>query len=185
MLNTVTYRVCFVVYSFKSDEIRTDALTRLLCEVDDAEVALLAVGNEGETPRGGYLRNYMSEDKMNHLLVHAATLLSSDGSHLPRVIQFYELAGCYIEVLEELNDQLSKVLIPPKGNSSSVSRPHVQEREFWLRFCHDFNEKHFSGGDSLGSVIKALNAMGRVELMHVFHLLLKLSQFIQLHGDKK
>jgi hypothetical protein len=176
--------------SYKSDEVRTEVLTRLLCEADDAEVSLLTVDCAADTHEGGYLRNYMSEDKLSRLLVHAAAYLSSSATLLPRVIQFYELARGYVEVLEELNDQLAKVLVPPRVSSSSFlgsqqQQQQPQERDFWLQFGADFNEKHFAGGDNLGTVVKTLGAAGRGELMHVFQLLLKLAHFVKLHHEKK
>ena len=136
---------------------------------------------------------------MCHLLMHTAAVLSSTASQIPRVIQFYELAGAYVESLEELNDQLAKVLIPSGagvGGSSTGSgflsmrgghnqQQAMQERDFWLQFSTDFNAKHFVGGDNLGTVVKSLSAMGRIELMHIFQLLLKLAHFVKLHHDKK
>jgi hypothetical protein len=170
---------------YKSDEARTDVLTHLLCDATDEEVTLLAVGYAYETQQRGYLRTYLSEDKLCQLLVHSAAYLSSTGTRLPRVLQFYELAGNFVEVLEELNDQLAKVLIPPRVSSSFLVAQQPQGRDFWLQFSVDFNEKHFVGGDNLGTVVKTLSAMGRGELMHVFQLLLKLAHFVKLHQEKK
>ena len=167
----------------KSDEARAFVLTQLLCEATDAEVELLVIGGQ---KTNGYLRKYLSEERLSQLLGRAAVRLLQSSMYRPRVIQFYELAGRYVEVLDELNDQLAKVLIPPRASSSFLSKPQQsQDREFWIKFCSDFNEKHFVGGDNLGTVVKTLSAKGRSELIHVFQLLLKLTHFVKLHHEKR
>lgn len=171
------------IQSFKSDEVRTDAFCRLLCEARDDEVLLLTVDYRLEASEGAYLKQYMTSDKLCKLLVHAAGHLSSTGSHIQRVIKFHELAGGYVEVLEVLNKQLAKVILPAPA-SSSIPTTQRGGRDYWLQFVKEFNQKHFEG-DSAGAVVRTLNAAGRTDLMSTFNLLLKLESFFSLHHNRK
>ena len=112
----------------------------------------------------------MERTDVDLILSRAAQLLLSRDREPEGAMHLFQLAGRFVEVLEELSSQLASVLIPP--NTS---------RGFWLAASKGFFEKHLRSSDSI--VIQRILESGRNDVIQTFQVLLNLADFIDLSAQ--
>lgn len=169
----------------KSDTALLKALETLICSLDTYDLKQL-VGEESETSGmrlSGYLDIYLDRDVINRVLAQTAfTLLTSRRDPI-RGLELYKLAGMYVEVIEELCNQLSLVVVV---SSNSQRLNEKSNRSYWKEYCEEFY-RHInsqSGGIST-AVTERLQQAGKLNLRVLFETLLNLCVFVDLYTEKR
>ena len=99
---------------------------------------------------------------------------------LVRGIQLYDLAGMYVEVLEELCNQLSLVALQSRSSSAATA----SSAAFWKEYCEQFYQKMNS--ETRGAAIaNRLQQEGRLHLRVLFETLLNLCLFVDLYSERR
>lgn len=154
----------------------------MICSLDKYDLGQL-VGEESESTGlriSGYLDIYLEREVIQRVLAQTAYSLITSRRDLLRGIQLYELAGMYVEVIEELCNQLSLVAL----TTSARSQDAKSTRTFWKEYCEGFYQKLNS--QTRGAAIAArLQQEGRLNLRVLFETLLNVCLFVDLHGERR
>jgi len=108
-------------------------------------------------------RHFPSKEVCN--LLEEAAILAYDRNNAKDAFELLNLAERYVSLLSLLNQKLASLL----------KEKHGSEREFWTMASREFNNWHFNGRRT--HAIEVLEAANRVDLVDVFHTLLKLFDF--------
>lgn len=148
----------------------------------------------------GVLDDYFDRNFVDLLLSRAAYTFITVHRNPEEALRLYYLGGRYVEVVEELCNQLSLNFVPPSGGHSSNAK-----RAYWIEASVEFFSSHLrigathdpqrlpvfelntSNGESeKGSMIrKSIEQHGRLELLDTFCTLLNLSFFVNHVTEKR
>jgi hypothetical protein len=158
------------------------ALESLICSLDRYDLTQL-LGEESESTGlriSGYLDIYLDREIIQRVMAQTAYSLITTRRDLVRGIQLYDLAGMYVEVLEELCNQLSLVALQSRSSASAATSPAA----FWKEYCEQFYQKMNS--ETRGAAIaNRLQQEGRLHLRVLFETLLNLCLFVDLHSERR
>ena len=163
------------------------SLENMFCSLNGQELSLLVGEANGSSGMrlSGHLDVYLEREMVNTILARTAYSLITVKRETQLGIRLYELAGMYVEVLEELCNQLSLVMVlsPP------ASRAKQEAREYWKESCISFYDQLMddasSEGGASGVVTEKLQQAGRLGLRHTFEILLNLCMFVDRFYDKR
>ncbi|CAE7524707.1 unnamed protein product, partial [Symbiodinium microadriaticum] len=167
---------------FKTDEVLMSTAENMLCSLNAHELSLLV--GEANSSTGirlsGHLDVYLEREVVNTILARTACSLTTVKRETQLGIKLYELAGMYVEVLEELCNQLSLFMILPAGGPPSSQK--TAAREYWRDKCIEFYDRLLDGstaaGGTGGVVTDKLQQAGRLALRVTFETLLNLWMFV-------
>jgi hypothetical protein len=167
------------------------SIEQLLCTLNEHELSLLV--GEANSSTGmrlsGHLDVYLDRDMVNTTLARTAYSLTTVQRETQLGIKLYELAGMYVEVLEELCNQLSLCMILTPAQQTSSGSQKQAAREHWKEACVEFYDRLLdsssSGGGAGGVVTDTLQQAGRLGLRVTFETLLNLCMFTDRCYDKR
>ena len=169
---------------FKTNEVLMNTIETLLCSLNAHEMSLLVGDANSSTGMrlSGHLDVYLAREVVNAVLARAAYHLITVQRENQLGIKLYELAGMYVEVLEELCNQLSLSMILPSSAGRTSSSHRAEEREYWRETCVAFYDRLLDGstaaGGTGGVVTEKLQQAGRLSLRVTFETLLNLWLFV-------
>ena len=131
----------------------------------------------------GYLDIYLERDVINRVLAQTAFSLLNSRKDPIRGLELYKLAGMYVEVIEELCNQLSLVVIV-SSNSQRVNEK--SNRTYWKEYCESFYNRINTQSGGIGAAItERLQQAGKLNLRVLFETLLNLCVFVDLYFEKR
>lgn len=176
---------------FKTDDVLMCAIEQLLCTLNEAELSLLV--GEANSSTGmrlsGHLDVYLEREMVNTILARTAYSLTTVQRETQLGIRLYELAGMYVEVLEELCNQLSLCMILTPSQLGSSGSQKQAAREYWKEACIAFYDRLLdsssAGNAAVGVVTDTLQQAGRLGLRVTFETLLNLCMFTDRCYNKR
>jgi hypothetical protein len=166
------------------------ALENFISSLDSYELTqLLGEENISTGVRvSGYLDIYLDREVIHRVLAQTAYSLLTTRRDISRGIFLYELSGMYVEVLEELCQQLSLVVMVTSSSylGRSQEREKTSARTYWKDYCEKFYQKMTSPSSRVGGIItERLQQAGRLNLRVLFETLLNLCLFVDFHQEKR
>ncbi len=140
-----------------------DALTVIVGQPVDDSSSL----SRGAPRTAGRLDQYLPQEQVNGLLARAAFRLLTESRESERAIYLYQLAGRYTDVLDEMCNQLSAVLVPPSvsfGQPGGVSAKQQYQQQQYNVSQSAFREQWRSLGESF--ITRYLRGATQSAIMH-------------------
>lgn len=143
----------------------------------------------------GVLDDYFDRSYVDLLLSRAAYTFITVHRNPEEALRLYYLGGRYIEVVEELCNQLALHFVPSGGSNQSTGK-----RKYWIEAAVHFFTDHLrigaspeplfvlpghEGNEKDSAIRKSIEQHGRLELLQTFCTLLNLSYFVELVSEKR
>jgi hypothetical protein len=180
-------------------ELLDRVLVDLISSSGPAEISTLlgdiAAPSTGMCRGIGVLDDYFERSYVDLLLSRAAYSFITVHRNPEEALRLYYLGGRYVEVVEELCNQLSLHFVPASSSSQSSGK-----RKYWIEAAVQFFTCHLrigaaaeplfvlhghEGTEKDSAIRKSIEQHGRLELLLTFCTLLNLSYFVELVSEKR
>lgn len=164
-------------YKIKCKHIVSNVFQNFIISINRSQLSRI-IGDPMQDDRGGeevtyrtkgYLDYYLSNDRINNLLITSAYYLLTVKKESESAMGLFQLAGRHSDVLEELCNKLSSVM-------TTGSNIIIKDKMFWGETSVNYYHKYIKTAD--GSVLKCLTKDNKLELISCLETLLNLSVFI-------